>query len=428
MLDFIIMKGLSMAINLAQKIRIYPNKEQQIYLSKCFGIARLTYNWGLQRSNDLYNQGIKISVKSLKQEFNSIKYNEFPFISEVTSQASAEAFGNLERAFKRFYQGVSGYPKFKKKKDTNNQSFCLDNVNRVVFKTDKYIKVEKLKSLIRVAEPIKYDYNKINSVTISKKANQYFVSFNMEITEQEYWKHHKAPYLNRKQVGIDLGIKTFATLSNGLQIKSPKPLDKFDRKITRLSRQLERKVHPRTKEQALQGLEQSNNYRKHSVKLAKAHLKIANIRKDFLQKLTTLLVCNFDKIALESLNVKGMMRGGKISKSFLDTAVCEFNRLLEYKATLYNTEIIRADKFYPSSKTCSVCGNVKTELSLSERTYVCQACGSVKDRDLNAAINLLYSLIGINDTELTPVEKTALLDDCKNNNLITSFVEAGNIL
>lgn len=417
-----------MTTNIAQKIRIYPNKEQQIYLSKCFGIARLTYNWGLQRSNDLYNQGIKISVKSLKQEFNSIKYNEFPFTSEVTSQASAEAFGNLERAFKRFYQGVSGYPKFKKKKDTNNQSFCLDNVNRVVFKGDKYIKVEKLKSLISVAEPLKYDYNKINSVTISKKANQYFVSFNMEITEQEYWKHHKAPYLNRKQVGIDLGIKTFATLSNGLQIKSPKPLDKFSRKITKLSRQLERKVHPRTKEQALQGLKQSNNYRKQSAKLAKAYLKIANIRKDYLHKVTTFLVSNFDKIALEDLNVKGMMRNKRLSKSFSDTAVYEFNRLLEYKAHLYNTEIIRADRFYPSSKTCSVCGNVKTKLSLSERTYVCQACGNTVDRDLNAAINLYKKLVGINYTELTPVEKTALLDNCKINNLITSFVEAGNIL
>lgn len=352
----------------------------------------------------------------------------FPLQVKYLAKLVLEAFNNLDVAFKRFYQGVSRYPKFKRKKDSNNQSFCLDNANRVVFKSDKHIKVEKLKSLIKVAEPIKYKYNKINSVTISKKANQYFVSFNIEITEQEYWKHHKAPYLNRKQVGIDLGIKTFATLSNGLQIKSPKPLDKFGRKITRLSRQLERKVHPRTKEQALQGLKQSNNYRKQSAKLAKAHLKVANIRKDYLHKLTTFLVCNFDKIALEDLNVKGMMRNKGLSKSFLDTAVCEFNRMLEYKAPLYNTEIIRADRFYPSSKTCSVCGNVKTKLSLSERTYVCQACGSVKDRDLNAAINLLYSLIGINNTELTPVEKTALLDDCKINNLITSFVEAGNIL
>lgn len=405
--------------------RIYPNKEQQIYLSKCFGISRLAYNWGLQRSTELYKQGIKSSVlKDIRSAFNKLKKSDFSFAYEVTSRCSQTSFQDLDIAFKRFYKGISKYPVYKKKKG-NKQSFRIDCNFRF---DDNTLDISSNLKPFKIAEPLKYDYNKINNITISKKANQYFVTFNMEITEQEYFKHHKAPYLNRKQVGIDLGIKTFATLSNGLQIKSPKPLDKFSRKITKLSRQLERKVHPRTKEQALQGLKQSNNYRKHSAKLAKAYLKIANIRKDYLHKVTTFLVCNFDKIALEDLNVKGMLKNGRLSKSLSDVSLSEFNRWLEYKAALYNTEIIRADRFYPSSKTCSVCGNVKTKLSLSERTYVCQACGSVKDRDLNAAINLHKKLIGIEYAELTPVEKTALLEDCKVNNLITSFVEAGRAL
>lgn len=245
----------------------------------------------------------------------------------------------------------------------------------------------------------------------------------MEITEEEYKKTHKQIKPNRLSVGIDLGISNFATLSNGLVIKSPKPLDKLTRLLVRRQRQLNKKVHPKTKDEAKNGVKKSNNHVKMSLKTAKLHTRIANTRLDFLHKFTSHLVRNYDNIALETLSTNNMMKNHKLAKSLSDVSLSKFNEILEYKAKYNGVSITRADRFYPSSKTCSHCGSVKSNLSLSQRVYVCGECGYTIDRDLNASINL--AKLGRVPPEVTPADLAALLDDLVINNLTTSKVETG---
>ncbi len=227
-----------------------------------------------------------------------------------------------------------------------------------------------------------------------------------------------------KKVGIDLGLNSFLSLSNGLQIKAPKPLAKLSRRLFRKQRQLSKKVHAKTKLERLQGLKSSNNFKKQSLKINKLHKKIANIRADFLHKTSSLLLRHFSIIALEDLNTKGMMKNHRLARSLSDVSFYEFNRMLEYKALYQDKQITRADKFFTSSKTCSNCGNIMRDLKLNHRTYKCNECGFIIDRDLNASINL-ENLIGQVLPEFTPVDLTAMLEDLKINHLITSKVEAG---
>ena len=242
----------------------------------------------------------------------------------------------------------------------------------------------------------------------------------MEIAEDEYNRTHKQVKEGRQSVGIDLGISNFATLSNGLVITAPKPLDKLTRLLTRRQRQLNKKVHPKTKGDKTK---KSNNYLKASNKLAKLHTRIANIRIDFLHKTTTVLVNHCNNICLETLSTNNMMKNHRLAKSLSDVSFSRFNEILEYKAKYNGVSITRADRFYPSSKTCSHCGAIKSDLKLSQRVYVCEACGYKIDRDYNASINL--AKLGGVPPEVTPAEITAMLDDLVINNLTTSVVETG---
>ena len=173
----------------------------------------------------------------------------------------------------------------------------------------------------------------------------------------------------------------------------------------------------------MRGVKKSNNYLKASSKLSKLHTKEANIRLDFLHKFTSHLVRNYESISLETLSTKNMMKNHKLAKSVSDVSFAKFNEILEYKARYNGVSIHRADRFYPSSKTCSHCGSIKSKLSLSQRVYVCDACGFTIDRDLNASINL--AKLGQALPEVTPVEITAMLDDLVINNIVTSIVETG---
>ncbi|WP_206751604.1 RNA-guided endonuclease InsQ/TnpB family protein, partial [Campylobacter fetus] len=253
-------------------------------------------------------------------------------------------------------------------------------------------------------------------------------SFSMQISHDEYNKTHKIKNLNNQSIGIDLGIKEFVCLSNGLQIKAPKPLNKLTRLLVKRQRRLSKKQHAKTKQEAINGVKKSNNYLKESKKLAKLHSKIANIRSDFLHKLSSIIIKNYDYIGLENLNTQGMIKNHKLAKSLVDVSFYEFNRQLEYKANYMQKEIHRVDKFYPSSKTCCVCGNIKQDLTLKDRIYKCKSCGNIIDRDLNASINLhkfVNETVGIVNSEFTPMDLTALLDDLAINQIVTSKVEVG---
>ncbi len=250
----------------------------------------------------------------------------------------------------------------------------------------------------------------------------------MQISHDEYNKTHKIKNLNNQSIGIDLGIKEFVCLSNGLMIKAPKPLNKLTRLLVKRQRRLSKKQHAKTKQEAINGVKKSNNYLKESKKLAKLHSKIANIRSDFLHKLSSIIIKNYDYIGLENLNTQGMMKNHKLAKSLVDVSFYEFNRQLEYKANYMQKEIHRVDKFYPSSKTCCVCGNIKQDLTLKDRIYKCKSCGNIIDRDLNASINLhkfVNETVGIVNSEFTPMDLTALLDDLAINQIVTSKVEVG---
>ena len=411
-------------ISISHKIELKPNNKAKTHFKKAFGCARLAYNWGLAKWQENYEQGIKTSALDLNKEFNSIKKEQYPFVYDVSKYATQQSFRNLDKAFKKFFAdlklGKVSYPKFKRKSD-NRGSFYIGG-DLVEIQDERYLKISKL-GLVKMREKLRF-VGKINNVVISQKADKFFASFSMEITKEEYERTHKKVKENRTSIGIDLGISNFATLSNGLVIKAPKPLDKLTRLLTKRQRQLSKKQHPKTKGEALKGVKKSNNYVKASNKLAKLHTKIANIRLDFIHKLTSHLVRNYDEIGLETLQAKNMLKNHRLAKSLSDISLSKFNEILEYKARYNGVSITRADRFYPSSKTCSHCGAVKSKLTLSQRVYVCDECGYKIDRDLNASINL-HKQLGKVLPEVTPADLTALLDDLVINNLVTSKVETG---
>ena len=415
-------------ISISHKIELKPNNKAITHFKKAFGCSRLAYNWGLAKWQEYYKQGIKKSYLDLKKEFNAIKKEQFPFVYDVSKYATQQPFLNLNLAFNKFFrdlkQGKLSYPKFKKKKE-NFGSYYIGG-DQVVIKDEKYLKIPNF-GLVKMKEKLRFK-GKINSVTISQKANKFYASFCVEISKDEYDRTHKIANCNKQSAGIDLGIKEFISLSNGLQIKAPKPLNKLNRLLVKRQRQLSKKLHAKTKQEALKGVKKSNNYLKATMKLNKLHSKISNIRNDFLHKITSVIIRNFDYMGLESLNTSGMMKNHKLAKSLVDVSFYEFNRRLEYKANYMQKEIHRVDKFYPSSKTCCVCGNIKKDLTLKDRTYKCQSCGNIIDRDLNASINLhkfVNKSVGIVSSEFTPMDLTALLDDLAMNQIATSKVDVG---
>ena len=411
-------------ILISHKIELKPNNKAKTHFRKAFGCARFAYNWALAKWQENYKRGIKKNISDLSKEFNAIKRSQYQFVWEVSKYATQNSFRNLDNAFKKYFadlkKGKVSYPKLKKKKD--NQGSYYIGGDSIGIKDNKYLKIPKL-GLVKLREKLRFE-GKINSVTISQKANKFFASFSMEITKQEYERTHRSVKHNRLSIGIDLGISNFATLSNGLVIKSPKPLDKLTKLLTRRQRQLNKKQHPKTKSDVLKGIKKSNNYLKASTKLAKCHTKIANNRLDFLHKFTSHLVGNYDNISLETLQASNMMKNHKLAKSLSDVSFSKFNEILEYKAKYNGVSIHRTDRFYPSSKTCSHCGSIKSKLSLSQRTFICDECGFTIDRDLNASINL-HKQLGQVLPEVTPVDLTALLDDLVINNLTTSKIETG---
>ena len=433
-------------ISIAHRIELKPNNKQKTYFRKAFGCARLAYNWGLAEWKRMYEAGEKPSGREIRKRFNAIKKEQFPFVYEVTKCAVDQPFINLQSAFDRFFKKLGAYPQFKKKRD-NEGSFYLQeseihlsesNKNSKAFEKlahnerqkHQYLHFPKL-GWVKMAEHIRFNYAKINNACISQSGGHFYVSFSLQITEEEYKRTHPNVDLvdGSRKVGVDVGIKSALILSDGIAIDNPKPLKKNLRKIKRLSRQLSKRVHPKTKEERLQGAKKSNSYMKLSVRLAHAQGRVANIRRDFLHKVTTILTTHYGEIAIEDLNVKGMTKNHRLAQAVNDVSFGELRRQIEYKAATNGVKVLKVDRFYPSSKTCSVCGAVKEDLTLRDRTYRCDKCGAVFDRDYNASRNLLGQLvnhkIGTDYPESTPADLTALLSRFFVNGIATSKVETG---
>jgi len=359
----------------AHKIRLYPNNVQETYFAKASGTARFAYNWALAEWKRKYEAGEVVNEGILRKELNAIKREQFPWMLEVTKCAPQLAIKNdLNSAYKNFFRGLkqgkpTGYPKFRKK--GVNDSFALSNDQFQV--SGKSVKIPNL-GWVRLAEELRLD-GKILGATVSRTADKWFIAIRVEMPDE--------PISERKNqaVGVDLGVKVLATLSDGTEIIGSKASRKYEKQLRRLNQSLSRKAG------AKKGEKKSSNFVKTKRKLARLYAKMADLRGDETHKLTTMLTQNYTLIGIEDLNVKGMMANHKLARSVADMNFFEFRRQLEYKADAIGATVVIADRWFPSSKKCAACGAVKDELALSERVYRCE-CGIVYDRDTNAATNL----------------------------------------
>ena len=358
----------------AFRFRIYPTEEQKFYFAKTFGCVRFIYNTMLYDKIEHY----KANGEMLRNTPAQYK-KEHSFLKEVDSLALANAQLNLEKAYKNFFREIKkgnkdqGFPKFKKK--SYNQSYTTNNQkDTVTLLNDKYLKIPKLKSNIRIKLHRQLPKDaKIKSATISRSSSgKFYVSILVKTDSIK-------PLLERSEVvGIDLGIKTFAVTSNSGNIEAPKALLKHEKRLAFLQRALSRKVKG------------SNNYYENKKQVALLHEKIVNIRKDFLHKESSKLINKNQVIKVENLKVKNMVKNPDLAKHILDASWSKFIDMLSYKADWYGRTLIKIDTFFASSQLCSVCEYKNKEVKdLSVRTWICPICGAKHDRDVNASINIL---------------------------------------
>jgi len=353
------------------KYRIYPNKQQEEFLMKSFGCARFIYNFGLAKKNQEYaNNKKSINYYSLNTELNKLK-KEKEWLTEVNSQSLQMALRNLDNAFTKFFREKKGFPKFKSK-----------NKNDFSFQMPQHVSIYENKLYIpKVSEGIKIKLSrefkgKIKTTTISKNAyDQFFVTLLVE--SEEECSNVTKKVNSKTTIGIDLGIKDFAVFSNGERIANPRHLKNKLRKLKKIQRRHSRKVKG------------SNNRKKNRLILAHLHLKIKNQRGDFLHKLTHDLTHKkqVDTIVIEDLAVANMIKNHCLARAISDVGWGEFRRQLEYKCKWYGKNLIVIGRFEPSSKLCSNCGTINSELKLSDREWIC-SCGVKHDRDLLAANNI----------------------------------------
>ncbi len=360
----------------SHKIEIKPNKAQVKYLICACGVARFTYNWALNRRTEAYKADEKLNHKFLKAEFNQIKHTKFSFVTDVTKCAAEQALTNLNTAYQRFFKKQAKFPQFKKK--GVRDSFYISNDLLAVQPTR--VKIPKL-GWVKTTEALRFK-GKILSAIVSKRAHKWFISIAVELDKDQIPKACE----NQAAVGVDLGIKALATLSNEKTFDGPKPLRKNLKKLRRANKRLSRRVKG------------SRNREKAKKQLARIHYHISCIRKDSLDKLTTYLCENFKIICIEDLATSNMLKNHKLARAISDMGWGEFKRQLGYKAGLHGNDLRIIGRFVPSSKTCCCCGNVKEDLELSDRIYRCEYCGLVLDRDLNAAINICT--VGLTETGL----------------------------
>lgn len=364
---------------LSIKTKLKLNASQRVAMSKHAGVARFTYNWGLAAWQNLYKDGLKPNKYLLKKFFNNHVKPEYEWIKEqgICQKITQYAFDQLGNAFNRFFKGQGKYPQFKKK--GLHDSFTVDTSGKPISVGGTSLKLPTI-GWVKTFEGLPHTNTK--KLTISRVANDWFIVFAYEQPKQMTFKTVDV-------VGIDLGVKTVATLSTGVVFPNPRSYKKSLAKLQRLSKKHSRKqlgAHVWRGKLPPPTL-LSNRRNKARLKLATCHARVANIRNDNLHKITTYLCKNHAKVVIEDLNISGMIANHKLAQSITDCGFHEFKRQLTYKAEKFGSEIILADRWYPSTKTCSNCGHIQ-DMPLSARVYDCGGCNRSTDRDLNAALNL----------------------------------------
>jgi putative transposase len=357
---------------LAHRIALDPTEKQKEYFRQACGAARFVWNWGLAEWNYRYDLGANTDAREIRRYFNSFKYEAFPWLKYIHRDAHAQPFAALGRAWKAYFSGeVEGQPQFKKK------GKCRDSFYVACDKFSSSGKTVRLPVIgqVKLRERLRF-IGKIQSATVSREADRWFIAVAVEIPQGEV---HPP---RGEAIGIDLGLTTFAVLSNGERVAAPKPLGKDLQRLRRLSRAHSRKQPG------------SHNRQKAALRLARCHRRIGNIRRDFLHKFTTRMSKNHAEIFVEDLNVRGMVQNRHLSRAIHDVGWSELRRQLEYKSHLYRSVVTVRNRFYASSKTCSACGYIMEILPLSVREWTCPACQTTHDRNVNAAVNLKQNTVG----------------------------------
>jgi putative transposase len=354
-------------VNKTYRFRLFPMAEQEILLAKHFGCTRYVYNHFLNERKEQY-QADKKSDNYYKQAATLTKLKkeeDTKWLKEVNSQTLQFALRSLDTAFLNFFRGNAQFPKFKSRKHKN--TFTIPQFGKL---EDGKIIIPKFKDGIKVKlhREVK---GKIGKMSITKTpTGKYYVSI---FTEQEV---EELPKTN-KQVGIDLGLKDFVITSDNKIFKNNRYTKKYAKQLKKAQQHLSRKQKG------------SNGFEKQKLKVAKIHEKIASCRLDTLHKVSKELVESYDLISIEDLNVKGMIKNHKLSKHIADASWGNFVTLLQYKCDWYGKELVKVNRFYPSSKTCGDCNWINQELKLSDREWTCKSCGAIHDRDVNASRNIL---------------------------------------
>lgn len=361
-----------MKILRAYKTELDPNDVQRTFFHKCAGTSRFVFNWALADRQDRRTKEIKTSQYDQRARFNALKAEFCPWIYETPYAVIEKAFADLDAAYKNFFRRVKaglkpGFPRFKSRK-REGAHFSLRNTKieagQIRLTGIGWVKLHEHNYI-----PTEGEYGVYT--TISERAGRWFLSV---LVEEEI-----AELVGREGIlGVDLGIKSLAVCSDGAVFENPKALYVAERKLKRIQREVSRRQKG------------GKNRQKSIRKLQRCHAKVANIRKHALHQVSHYVTARAKPrvVVIEDLNVLGMEQNHHLAKAVMDSGMSELRRQIEYKAKWYGVKVMVADRWYPSSKTCSECGATNQVLTLSDRTYVCPACGCIIDRDLNAARNL----------------------------------------
>ena len=367
----------------AIKIRLYPNKTQEQTLNKVLGCYRFVYNQMLAQKQNAYKiDKTNLKVTDLSKWFHGtlLKDEQYAWLKEQNTKVMKQAIRQMDGAYRNFFKQHNGFPKFKSKKDKQSALFPYEAISKHnTFETRHISLTTPLKNIKFRCSDLYFSrlqkYNKnIRSATLSKtKSGNFFLSIliEMEDTELKKFEH------TNEQVGIDLGVKDFVITSDGKVFKNKHFFKKKEKQIKKLQRQLSKKVKG------------SNNRKKAQVRIAKLFERITNKKDAYIHYVTNELLTYFDTIFMEDLNVHGMLRNHHLAKAIQEVGFCKFKETLVNKALVNDKQVVFIDRFYPSSKTCSVCGYKKRDLRLSDREWICPNCGMKHDRDINAAMNIL---------------------------------------